>query len=90
MLVGRFSPRGSSAGITPFVGRLGQCEYFCTTPAGGHLARLHSGSSVESGFEAGTLRPRGSDFTTRSPCKSGHFGTIRKISCFNQRNLLLS
>ncbi|GBO30006.1 hypothetical protein AVEN_161647-1 [Araneus ventricosus] len=45
-----------------------------TTPTGGRLAttydltaRIHGGSSVESGFEPGTLRPLSRDFTTRPP-----------------------
>ncbi|GBN39969.1 hypothetical protein AVEN_197807-1 [Araneus ventricosus] len=32
MLVGRLSPRWSSSGLAPFLGRPGQCGYFCTTP----------------------------------------------------------
>ncbi|GBL77066.1 hypothetical protein AVEN_12714-1 [Araneus ventricosus] len=33
VLVGWLSP-----GLTPFLGRLDQCGYICTTPAGGRLA----------------------------------------------------
>ncbi|GBL57738.1 hypothetical protein AVEN_49617-1 [Araneus ventricosus] len=38
MLVGRLSPHWSSPSFTPFLGRPRQCEYFNTTPSGGHLA----------------------------------------------------
>ncbi|GBN06611.1 hypothetical protein AVEN_260457-1 [Araneus ventricosus] len=37
MLVGRLSPRWSSTGFTPFLGRPVQCVYFCTTAAAGRL-----------------------------------------------------
>ncbi|GBM07264.1 hypothetical protein AVEN_187831-1 [Araneus ventricosus] len=49
---------------------------FHATPAGGRLATTyeimcnrpqHGGSSVESGFEPGTLRPQSRDLTTRPP-----------------------
>ncbi|GBM82288.1 hypothetical protein AVEN_214686-1 [Araneus ventricosus] len=50
---------------------------FRTTPTGGrlthdarfnmHQAHIHSGSSVELGFEPGMVRPRYPDFTTRPP-----------------------
>ncbi|GBM52620.1 hypothetical protein AVEN_16734-1 [Araneus ventricosus] len=38
MLVERLSPRWSSTGLTPFLGRPGQCGYFYATPTGGRLA----------------------------------------------------
>ncbi|GBM47301.1 hypothetical protein AVEN_172244-1 [Araneus ventricosus] len=41
---------------------------FRTTPAGGQeraTGPIHDGSSVESGFESGTLRPRSRHLTTR-------------------------
>ncbi|GBN48576.1 hypothetical protein AVEN_248709-1 [Araneus ventricosus] len=37
MLVERLSPRWSSTGLTRFLGRPGQCGYFCTTPMGGRV-----------------------------------------------------
>ncbi|GBM29475.1 hypothetical protein AVEN_255856-1 [Araneus ventricosus] len=37
MLVERLSPRWSSTGLTPFLGRPGQCGYFYATPTGGCL-----------------------------------------------------
>ncbi|GBM01970.1 hypothetical protein AVEN_269572-1 [Araneus ventricosus] len=49
---------------------------FRTTPTGEHLAPdgfnvhwipLHGGSSMESGFESGTLRPQIRSLTTRPP-----------------------
>ncbi|GBM34437.1 hypothetical protein AVEN_226851-1 [Araneus ventricosus] len=49
---------------------------FHVTPTGGRLATtydfarngpIHGGSSVESGFEHGILRPQSRDLTTRSP-----------------------
>ncbi|GBM46574.1 hypothetical protein AVEN_271522-1 [Araneus ventricosus] len=33
IVVGRLSPRWSTTGLTPFLDRPGQCDYFCTTPA---------------------------------------------------------
>ncbi|GBM11562.1 hypothetical protein AVEN_245893-1 [Araneus ventricosus] len=76
MLVGRLSPRWSSPGLAPFLGRPGQCGYFCTTPAEGRLT-LYVRFSVqkgqyttdlqwESGFKPGNLRPQSRDLTTRS------------------------
>ncbi|GBO46417.1 hypothetical protein AVEN_164343-1, partial [Araneus ventricosus] len=41
MLVERLSPRWSSNGLTPFLGRPGQCEYFCATPTVGRLATAY-------------------------------------------------
>ncbi|GBM66311.1 hypothetical protein AVEN_87295-1 [Araneus ventricosus] len=41
MLVERLSPRWSSTGLTPFLGRPGQCGYFCTTPTGRRLATMY-------------------------------------------------
>ncbi|GBL75604.1 hypothetical protein AVEN_154928-1 [Araneus ventricosus] len=38
MLVERLSPRWSSTGLAPFLGRPGQCGYFYATPTGGRLA----------------------------------------------------
>ncbi|GBM70453.1 hypothetical protein AVEN_50722-1 [Araneus ventricosus] len=35
---GGLSLRWSSPGPAPFLGRPGQCGYFCTTPTGGRLA----------------------------------------------------
>ncbi|GBL78958.1 hypothetical protein AVEN_48925-1 [Araneus ventricosus] len=76
MLVELLSPRWSSTGLTPFLGRPGQCGYFYATPTGGRLATtydltckcpIHGGSSVGSGFESGTLRPQSRDLTTGPP-----------------------
>ncbi|GBO28048.1 hypothetical protein AVEN_25587-1 [Araneus ventricosus] len=76
MLVERLSPRWSSPGLTPFLGRPGQCGYFYATPTGGRLAttydlarnrphtrRIFSGI----GFRAWNLRPQSRDLTTRPP-----------------------
>ncbi|GBM32743.1 hypothetical protein AVEN_83716-1 [Araneus ventricosus] len=41
MLVERLSPRWSSTGLTPFLGRPGQCGYFCATPTGERLATAY-------------------------------------------------
>ncbi|GBM48378.1 hypothetical protein AVEN_103563-1 [Araneus ventricosus] len=72
MLVGRLSPRWSSPGLTPFLGRPGHCGYFCTTPVGGRLtptydlARSRSNTQrIFSGFKPGTFRPR--SLTTKPP-----------------------
>ncbi|GBN08304.1 hypothetical protein AVEN_90466-1 [Araneus ventricosus] len=70
------SPHWSSTGLTPFLGRPGQCGYFYATPTGRRLTTtydltcnrpIHGGSSVESGFEPGTLRLQSRDLTTRPP-----------------------
>ncbi|GBM62908.1 hypothetical protein AVEN_11364-1 [Araneus ventricosus] len=37
MLVELLSPRWSCTGLTPFLGRPGQCGYFYATPSGGRL-----------------------------------------------------
>ncbi|GBN80639.1 hypothetical protein AVEN_21364-1 [Araneus ventricosus] len=42
MLVEQLSPCWSSTGLTPFLGRPGQCGYFCTTAAEGRLDSLYS------------------------------------------------
>ncbi|GBM77606.1 hypothetical protein AVEN_165632-1 [Araneus ventricosus] len=76
MLVERLAPRWSSTGLIPFLGRPGQCGYFYATPTGVRLATMygstcnrpiHGGSSVESGFEPGTLQPQSRNLTTRPP-----------------------
>ncbi|GBN37603.1 hypothetical protein AVEN_55614-1 [Araneus ventricosus] len=41
MLVERLSPRWSFTGLAPFLGRPGQCGYFCATPTGGRLATTY-------------------------------------------------
>ncbi|GBN92045.1 hypothetical protein AVEN_60093-1 [Araneus ventricosus] len=41
MLVERLSPRWSSTGLAPFLGRPGQCGYFCVTPTEGRLASTY-------------------------------------------------
>ncbi|GBL98069.1 hypothetical protein AVEN_84575-1 [Araneus ventricosus] len=41
MLVERLSPRWSSTGLSPFLGRPGQCGYFYATPTGGRLATTY-------------------------------------------------
>ncbi|GBM73515.1 hypothetical protein AVEN_103945-1 [Araneus ventricosus] len=76
MLVERISPRWSSTGLTPFLGRRGQCGYFYATPTGGRLAttydlaynRPHTRQIFGGiGFRSGTLRPQSRDLTTRPP-----------------------
>ncbi|GBN03466.1 hypothetical protein AVEN_141153-1 [Araneus ventricosus] len=65
-LVGRLSPRSSSPGLTSFLSRPGSVWVFLHHTSGRafgrdgfnvHQARLHGGSSVESGFKPVTLRP---------------------------------
>ncbi|GBO24043.1 hypothetical protein AVEN_31794-1 [Araneus ventricosus] len=41
MLAERLSPRWSSTGLTPFLGKPGQCGYFYATPTGGRLATTY-------------------------------------------------
>ncbi|GBO09509.1 hypothetical protein AVEN_212617-1 [Araneus ventricosus] len=41
MLAERLFPRWSSTGLTPFLGKLGQCGYFYATPTGGRLATTY-------------------------------------------------
>ncbi|GBM53948.1 hypothetical protein AVEN_79920-1 [Araneus ventricosus] len=41
MQVERLSPRWSSTGLTPFLGRPGQCGYFYATPTEGRLATMY-------------------------------------------------
>ncbi|GBO24564.1 hypothetical protein AVEN_1425-1 [Araneus ventricosus] len=41
MLVERLSPRWSSTGLTPFLGRPGQCGYICATTTGGRLTTTY-------------------------------------------------
>ncbi|GBM37481.1 hypothetical protein AVEN_263153-1 [Araneus ventricosus] len=77
MLVGL--SRWSSTGLTPFLGRPGQCGFFYATPVGelltnvsfnGNQAYKNGGSSLESGFEPGALQLRSRDLTTRPPWSS--------------------
>ncbi|GBN30216.1 hypothetical protein AVEN_261926-1 [Araneus ventricosus] len=70
MLMERLSPHWSSTGLPPFLGRPGQCGYFCTAPAEGcfiwcAVVPIHGGTSVESVLEPAALRYRGGDLTTR-------------------------
>ncbi|GBN88796.1 hypothetical protein AVEN_250810-1 [Araneus ventricosus] len=76
MLVERLSPRWSSSGLTPFLGRPGQCGYFCATPTGGRLAttydltcnRPHTRRIFGGiGFQACDLSVPRSRLTTRPP-----------------------
>ncbi|GBN30535.1 hypothetical protein AVEN_192517-1 [Araneus ventricosus] len=65
MLVGRLSPR-----LIPFLGKPGQCGYFCTTPQGGRFAPTYLACTrpdYRTVFEPGTLQPRGRDLTITPP-----------------------
>ncbi|GBO15311.1 hypothetical protein AVEN_56285-1 [Araneus ventricosus] len=41
MLVERLYPRWFCIGLAPFLGRRGQCGYFCATPMGGRLVTTY-------------------------------------------------
>ncbi|GBM37442.1 hypothetical protein AVEN_221578-1 [Araneus ventricosus] len=76
MLVGRPSHRWSSSGLTPFLGRPGQCEYFCShqredvwPPTYDLTCNRPDTRQIFSGigFELGALRPRSRDHATTPP-----------------------
>ncbi|GBM52154.1 hypothetical protein AVEN_265627-1 [Araneus ventricosus] len=83
MLVERLSPRWSSTGLTPFLGRPGQCGYFYATPTGGRLAttfdlacnRPHT-RWIFSGIGFSNLEPSGPKAETLS---LGHRGLIHLL-----------
>ncbi|GBN99695.1 hypothetical protein AVEN_194701-1 [Araneus ventricosus] len=77
MLVERLSPRWSSIGLTPFLGRLGQCGYFYATPTAGRLTTTYDLTCNKPHTRrifSGTLRPQSRDLTTRPPLPDNERG----------------
>ncbi|GBM40258.1 hypothetical protein AVEN_201152-1 [Araneus ventricosus] len=92
MLVGRISPRWSSTGLTPFLGRPCQCGYFCTTPAGGRLAPTYDLSCNRPntrrifggiGFRTWNTPALNPDLTTRPPRPPDPKGENLATDCKN-------
>ncbi|GBN23273.1 hypothetical protein AVEN_35958-1 [Araneus ventricosus] len=87
MLVERPSPRWSSTGLTPFLGRPGQCGYLYATPTAERLATTYDLTCnkphtrrIFSGSRFRTLRPQSRDLTTRPPRLPTYFQRKEKMT----------